>query len=83
MVELYLHSSMRLHGVELNYLSIGTTLPFTFQGIISNHATVSIYYENEWVLSLVTHYTVTSSFKYTRDSSSVRLPTRDMTQPRP
>jgi hypothetical protein len=27
-VELYLHSPIRLHGVVLNYLSKGTTLPF-------------------------------------------------------
>jgi hypothetical protein len=27
MVEMYLHSSIRLHGVVVNYLSTGTTLP--------------------------------------------------------
>jgi hypothetical protein len=28
-VDLYIHSPLRLHGVVLNYLSTGTTLPFT------------------------------------------------------
>jgi hypothetical protein len=28
MVELYIHSPIRPHGVVLNYLSTGTTLPF-------------------------------------------------------
>jgi hypothetical protein len=27
-VDLYIHSSIRLHGVMLNLLSTGTTLPF-------------------------------------------------------
>jgi hypothetical protein len=30
MVELNLHFPIRLHGVVLNYLSTGTTLPFIF-----------------------------------------------------
>jgi hypothetical protein len=30
-VDVYIHSSLRLHGVMLNYLSTGTTLPFTDQ----------------------------------------------------
>jgi hypothetical protein len=29
MVELYLHSSIRFHGVVINQLSSGETLPFT------------------------------------------------------
>jgi hypothetical protein len=28
-MDLYIHSPIRLHGVVLNYLSTGTTLPFT------------------------------------------------------
>jgi hypothetical protein len=31
MVALYLHFPVCLHGVVLNYLIIGTTLPFTFK----------------------------------------------------
>jgi hypothetical protein len=33
-VDLYIHSPIRLHGVVLNYLRTGTTLPFTFTFII-------------------------------------------------
>jgi hypothetical protein len=29
-VDLYIHSLIHLHGVVLNFLSTGTTLPFTF-----------------------------------------------------
>jgi hypothetical protein len=29
-MDLYIHSPIRLHGVVLNKLSTGTTLPFTF-----------------------------------------------------
>jgi hypothetical protein len=29
-VDLYIHSPIRLHGIVLNKLSTGTTLPFTF-----------------------------------------------------
>jgi hypothetical protein len=29
-LDLYIHSSIRLHGIVLNYLSIGTTLPCSF-----------------------------------------------------
>jgi hypothetical protein len=29
MMELYLHSPMRLHGIVLNQLSTGTILPYT------------------------------------------------------
>jgi hypothetical protein len=34
-VNLYIHSPIRLHGVVLNLLSTGTTLPFTLQ-ILNN-----------------------------------------------
>jgi hypothetical protein len=35
-VDLYVHSPIRLHGVVLNYLGTGTTLP-TFAFILNNH----------------------------------------------
>jgi hypothetical protein len=35
MVELHLHSPIRLHGVVPNYLNIGTTLPLPF--ILQQH----------------------------------------------
>jgi hypothetical protein len=31
-VDLYIHSPIRLHGVVLNYLSTGTTLPYIIIG---------------------------------------------------
>jgi hypothetical protein len=34
-VDLYIHSPIRLHGVVLNSLSIGTTLPLPFTIIFS------------------------------------------------
>jgi hypothetical protein len=29
-MDLYIHSPIRLHGVMLNYLSTGTTLPYLY-----------------------------------------------------
>jgi hypothetical protein len=37
-MDLYLHSPVRLHGVVLNYLSIGTTLPLPY--LLGGTATV-------------------------------------------
>jgi hypothetical protein len=36
-VDLYIHSPIRLHGVVLNYLSTGTTLPLPVMTVFSNH----------------------------------------------
>jgi hypothetical protein len=33
-VDLYIHSSIRLHGVVRNYLSIGITLPFFYYYVL-------------------------------------------------
>jgi hypothetical protein len=43
-VDLYIHSPIRLHGVVLNYLSTGTTLPFfTFNGCQEKKLTEKLY----------------------------------------
>jgi hypothetical protein len=34
MVHLFLHSSIRLHGMVLNYLSTGTTSPLSVAGVV-------------------------------------------------
>jgi hypothetical protein len=33
-VDLYIHSPIRLHGVELNKLSTGTTLPYIIRRVV-------------------------------------------------
>jgi uncharacterized membrane protein len=35
-MDLYIYSAIRLHGVVLNYLSTGTTLPFTLPSLTSS-----------------------------------------------
>jgi hypothetical protein len=41
-VDLYIHSPIRLHGVVLNYLSTGTTLPLPYSDIGNRDSAVGI-----------------------------------------
>jgi hypothetical protein len=53
MVELYLHSSIRLHGMVLNYsyLSKGTTLPFTSLNVYSTKQIDTLCRQNAEILN--------------------------------
>jgi hypothetical protein len=45
-VDLYIHSPIRLHGVVLNYLSTGATLPFTYLFQWYTELRLLIYWKN-------------------------------------
>jgi hypothetical protein len=51
-VDLYIHSPIRLHGVVLNYLSIGTALRFTLISV----STINSFRLPETILRFISHY---------------------------